>query len=443
MSGTIISESLQAAKRLIEFIDQCPSPYHVVEQSIQSLQQLGYQPLPLDKPWQLGTGHKFYITRNSAIIAFQLGYGTLATDGFRIISSHSDSPCWKLKPCDVLISEGKYVRLNTEVYGGPILSTWMDRPLSIAGRILVKGDDEMHPRQVLVNIDRPLLIIPNLAIHLNRSVNEGVELNKQIDMLPLAGIESEGQSMSGWLNDIMAAEAGINAGEILDFDLFVYPYEPGTILGTSNEFISAPRIDNLAMAHASLSALMAAPQAPFTQMVCIFDNEEVGSVSKQGAGSPLLKHVIERLMYKTGATIEEYQLAIYNSFMVSADMAHALHPNRPEKYDPVLRPIINQGPVIKVHAGQKYTTDGDSGAVFASICERAGVPVQRYANRSDVAGGSTLGNISTTQLDIRTVDVGNPMLAMHSARELSGTLDHLWMTQAFDALFAGDNSGID
>jgi aspartyl aminopeptidase len=262
-------------------------------------------------------------------------------------------------------------------------------------------------------------------------------------MLPLAGIESDGQSMSGWLNELMAAEAGINAGEILDFDLFIYPYEPGTILGTSNEFISAPRIDNLAMAQASLSALMSAPQAPFTQMVCIFDNEEVGSVSKQGAGAPLLKHVIERLMYKTGATIEEYQLAIYNSFMVSADMAHALHPNRPEKYDPVLRPIINQGPVIKVHAGQKYTTDGDSGAVFASICERAGVPVQRYANRSDVAGGSTLGNISTTQLDIRTVDVGNPMLAMHSARELSGTLDHLWMTQAFDALFADDNSGID
>lgn len=439
MSNTLFSDSLQSAKKLIEFIDLCPSPYHVVNQCINTLQQNGFSSLALNEPWLLEEGHKYYVSRHSALIAFQLGTQPAEANGFRIISSHSDSPCWKIKPGGIIVAEGKYIRLNTEVYGGPILSTWMDRPLSIAGRVMVKGQSQLSPQQLLVNIDRPLLIIPNLAIHLNRSVNEGIELNKQIDMLPLAGTLADNQSPTDWLTSLISDELAIDKDTILDFDLFVYPYEPGCIVGANNEFVSAPRIDNLAMVHSSILALSNARQSPFTQMVCIFDNEEVGSVSKQGAGSPLLKHVIERLMFKLGKNTEELQMAIYNSFMISADMAHALHPNRPEKHDPVLKPIINKGPVIKVHAGQKYTTDGDSGAVFAAICDSAGVPYQRFANRSDAAGGSTLGNISTTQLDIRTVDIGNPMLSMHSARELSGTLDHLWVTQAFEAFFEENN----
>lgn len=435
MSGSVTTDILLSAKKLIEFIDLCPSPYHVVHHCTEKLREAGFKPLSFNTPWDLQKGGKYYVNRNSALIAFQLGTGEPELEGSRIISSHTDSPCWKVKPLGGLTSEGHYLKLNTEVYGGPIINTWMDRPLSLAGRVVTRSNDTFSPNQQLINIDRPLLVIPNLAIHLNRSVNEGVELNKQTDLLPLAGTLTDALQKENWLLQLLATELGIDSSDILDFDLFVYPYEPGCILGTNNEFISAPRLDNLAMVQASITALCAAPSAPFTQMVCLFDNEEVGSVSKQGAGSPLLRHIFERIMFKLGKNAEEVQMAIYQSFMISADMAHALHPNRGDKYDPVLRPLINKGPVIKVQAGQKYTTDADSGAVYASICENNGIPFQKYANRSDIAGGSTLGNISSTQLDIRTVDIGSPMLAMHSARELAGTVDHWWITESLGAFF--------
>ncbi|MFT3739048.1 MAG: M18 family aminopeptidase [Breznakibacter sp.] len=429
-------ESLQQAKRLIEFIDQSPSPFHVVANSMNLLKNEGYEELSLERLWKIRPGGKYYISRHSALFAFQVGSGQAEEHGIRLISSHSDSPCFKVKPSCEMSAEGYYRKINTEVYGGPILSTWMDRPLSLAGRVLIKSGDPLWPVQKLVNIDRPTLVIPNMAIHFNRSVNEGFEFNKQIDMLPLAGISDNATDKDDWLTGLLAEDLEIAPSSIIDYDLFVYPYEAGCILGLNDEFISSPRLDNLAMVHASLTALCSAKPTGFTQMICIFDNEEVGSVSKQGAGAPILKHVVERLMHKLDKNQEELQMAIYKSFMISADMAHSVHPNHPEKHDPVLHPHMNNGPVIKIHAGQKYTSDGDSAAVYATICETAGVPFQKFVNRSDMAGGSTLGNISTSQLDIRTVDVGNPMLAMHSAREIAGTMDHLWIIESFDAFFA-------
>jgi aspartyl aminopeptidase len=435
MTTSINKDFLQASKRLIEFIDLSPSPYHVVEQAIIELKKAGFSELQQGNNWEIQKGGCYYISYNSALIAFKIGVGEPESDGFRIISSHSDSPCFKVKPDAAMLADGYFLKLNTEVYGGPILSTWLDRPLSMAGRIVKRSDNVLYPEKQLINFDRPLMVIPNLAIHLNRQVNEGVELNKQIDMLPLLGTVNNMLEKDNWLLNNLAEEAQCDVTDIIDFDLYLYPYEPGIILGLNNEFISAPRLDNLAMVHASINALVNSTQSASTQMICIFDNEEVGSLSKQGAGSPILKHVFERIMFKLNRDIEATHRTIYQSFMISADMAHSVHPNRIEKYDPVLHPHINKGPVIKIHAGQKYTTDGDSGAVYATICETAGIPFQKFVNRSDMAGGSTLGNISTGQLEIRTVDVGNPMLAMHSARELAGTKDHLWIIESFETFF--------
>ncbi|MDN5291338.1 MAG: aspartyl aminopeptidase [Anaerophaga sp.] len=334
-----------------------------------------------------------------------------------------------------MTEDDHYLKLNTEVYGGPILMSWLDRPLSMAGRIAVQGNDPLSPDMRLVNFNRPMVIIPNLAIHLNRSVNEGVELNKQKDMLPLLGILNEGDQKKGFLKELLAREAGVDSSRILDFDITLSEHSRGCIMGPNNEFISSTRLDDLAMVHAGVKAIAKASPSSTTQMLCIFDNEEVGSQTKQGAGSPVFKNIFYRILKQSGNDEESIQRAIYRSFMISADMAHSVHPNHPEKHDPVLHPLINQGPVIKIHANQKYTTDGDSGAVFESLCQLAGVPCQRFVNRSDMAGGSTLGNVSTSQLDIRSVDVGNPMLAMHSVRELAGVKDHEYMIRVFDKFF--------
>jgi aspartyl aminopeptidase len=352
-----------------------------------------------------------------------------------MICAHSDSPGFKIKPDPEMVVDGKLLKLNTEVYGGPILMSWLDRPLSIAGRVILRSGDPLNPKHKLVNFRKPLVYIPNLAIHLNRSVNEGIELNKQNDMLPLVStVEDAAVEKDGWLQKQVAKELQIKEDEILDFDLFLYDFEKGSIVGEKNEFISSPKLDDLAMVHAGLKALLSSTDGS-PKMLAVFDNEEVGSGTKQGDGSPVLKHILDRIAEKLGMTQEDKQRALYNSFMISADMAHSIHPNQIEKHDPVLHPVMNSGPVIKIHANQKYTTDGDSGAVFKTLCKMAGVPVQQFVNRSDMVGGSTLGNVLTGQLDIRSVDVGNPMLSMHSVRELSGVKDHLYMTEVFRTFF--------
>lgn len=424
------------AQLLIDFIDKSPSVYHAVDVMTQMLNDAGFTALSLTDAWKLEKGGKYFVTRNdSSLFAFILGTGEPETEGFRVVASHSDSPTFKIKPSPEIDVENYFIKLNTEVYGGPILMSWLDRPLSIAGRVSLKSKQALHPNNQLIDFKRPVAIIPNLAIHLNRSVNEGVELNKQIDMLPLVGIDANGKGSKGFLKEALAKELKVNSSEILDFDLTLYEHNKGCVMGMNDEFISSPKIDNLAMTHAGLDALIDNSAQPFTQMLAVFDNEEVGSLTKQGAGSPLFKHIFERILSVLGKDIESTHRCIYNSFMISADMAHSVHPNRPEKHDPVLLPLLNKGPVIKIHANQKYTSDGDSIAVFEALCQKADVPYQKFVNRSDAVGGSTLGNISTGQLEIRSVDVGNPMLAMHSVRELSGVKDHLYMIKVFKEFF--------
>ena len=420
---------------LIHFIKQCPSPFHVVKRLENDLINNDYKYLDLTEKWETKRGGKYYTHRNTALFAFQIGNGEPEEDGFKLISAHSDSPCFKIKPSPEIFVENHFVKLNTEVYGGPILMSWFDRPLSVAGRIIVKSSDPIHPKQILINIDRPLLTIPNLAIHMNRQVNEGLNINKQVDMLPIIGIITEAMQKNNYLLNLITKEYDIKISDIIDFDLFIYNYEEGCLLGGNNEFISAPRLDDLAMVQAALVSFLDSQPSKGSNILCVFDNEEVGSLSKQGADAPLLKNIIHRIMSSLGKDEEEFIRSIYQSFMISADMAHSLHPNYTEKHDPVLHPKINMGPVIKYHAGQKYTTDGDSGGVFEQICRLAKIPVQRFVNRSDIVGGSTLGNVSTGQIDFRTVDVGNAMFAMHSARELAGVLDHEYMIKAFKQFY--------
>ncbi|WP_282037910.1 M18 family aminopeptidase [Saccharicrinis aurantiacus] len=427
-----MSSEIQLANELIDFIYESPSPYHVVSNLKTTLNSEGFTELPLTSTWKLEAGKKYYTTKNdSALFAFTIGQKNIAETGIKMICAHSDSPGFKIKPQPEMLAEGKYLKLNTEVYGGPILMTWMDRPLSIAGRVSLKSDDILNPKTKFVSINRPLMTIPNLAIHLNRQVNDGIALNKQIDMLPLLGMLNDKLEKDNYLLNLIAEELKVDAAEIIDFDLTLFEYEKGCVMGLNNEFISSGKLDDLAMVHAGTKALLESSNTETTQMLCVFDNEEVGSGTKQGAGSPVLKNILERINFALGNNTEQYFQMIYNSFMISADMAHAVHPNNAGKHDPILHPVINGGPVIKIHANQKYTTDGDSGAVYEMICKKADVPYQKFVNRSDLVGGSTLGNVSTGQIDIRTIDMGNPMLAMHSVRELGGVSDHTYTTKSF------------
>ncbi len=431
-----MSKELELANELIDFIYEGASPYHVIQNIEQQLNKDGFTKLTLNQQWHLEAGNKYYTTKNdSAVFAFKLGTKNIAETGIKMICAHSDSPSFKIKPNAEMLVEDHFLKLNTEVYGGPILMTWLDRPLSIAGRVSLKSDDILNPEARFININKPLLIIPNLAIHLNRQVNDGIALNKQVDMLPLIGIVNEKLEKDNFLLKLLADELGVETDAIIDFDLTLYEYDKGCVMGLNNEFISSPKLDDLAMVHAGLKAFLESDNSETTQMLCIFDNEEVGSVTKQGAGSPVLKNILDRINFGLNKNTDEFYQMIYNSFMISADMAHSVHPNLVEKHDPVLHPVINKGPVIKIHANQKYTTDGDSGAVYEMICQKAGVPVQKFANRSDMVGGSTLGNVSTGQIDIRTIDMGNPMLAMHSVRELGGVLDHTYAKESFRTFY--------
>lgn len=431
-----MNSTIAHAEALIDFIHQSPTAFHVVSNIENKLIKKGYQYLALDQKWDIKKGGKYFTKRNgTAIFAFELGTGEPEEEGFKLIAAHSDSPGFKIKPSPEMAVENHFIKLNTEVYGGPILMSWLDNPLSIAGRVILKSKDILNPAHQLVDFRQPLAVIPNLAIHLNRSVNEGVELNKQKDMLPLVGILNQTLEKDNFLINLISKELKCKPEEILDFDLFLYPFERGCLIGPNQEFISSTKLDDLSMVHAGMSALLNSKPGKGSNFLCIFDNEEVGSLSKQGAGAPILRHILERIMEKLGKDQEAYQRAVYKSFMISADMAHSVHPNQAEKHDPVLHPLINKGPVIKIHAGQKYTTDGDSGAVFETLCKQNNIPVQKFVNRSDQAGGSTLGNISTAQVDIRTVDIGSPMLAMHSMRELAGTHDHSFVTNAFEAFY--------
>ena len=428
--------SKQFAKNLVDFIYESPTAFHAIETSEELLKVNGFKKLEATEKWNIEKGGKYYTTKNSsAIVAFTVNTDDLTKDGFRMIGSHSDSPSFRVKPNPEMEVEKTYLKLNTECYGGPILNTWLDRPLAIAGRVILKGDNILKPVETLVNINRPVCIIPNLAIHMNRSINEGVALNKQKDMLPFVGLLNETLEKDNFLLNTVANELGRKSEEILDFDLFLYEYEKGSLIGVNEELISSGRLDNLAMSHASLHALINAEAKSGVNVAVVFDNEEVGSSTKQGADSNMLINILERISLCLGQDREDFLRSLYSSFIISADLAHAVHPNVTEKHDPTNRPIMGRGPVIKINANQAYTSDSYSISIYKTICKEAGVNYQEFVNRSDERGGSTIGPISSTHIDIPSVDVGSPILAMHSIRELGCVEDHMDIYKTFKKFY--------
>lgn len=413
---------------LFDFIDHSPTCFHAVANMEEELQKAGYQQLSEKQIWQIKAGNKYYVNRNdSAIIAFSIP--KKEQKGFHIVAAHSDSPCFKLKELPELSVEERYLKWNVEKYGGMILSTWLDRPLSIAGRVVYKGHEGLLTK--LVNINRNVAVIPNVAIHMNWDMNKGIEYNPQTDMSPLAGsIKEKGAYLS-----LLAKEAGVDAEEILGQDIFLYNRDKCGRIGLAGEYICGPRLDDLECVYAGLQALVRNEPANYINMLAVFDNEEVGSGTKQGADSSFLRDVLMRIRGGLQLTEEQYQCMLAESFLISADNAHAVHPNHPEKTDSVNKTYLNEGIVIKYHGSQRYATDAYSEAVMKDICKEAGVPYQVYANRSDIAGGSTLGNILMAQVSMNTVDIGLPQLAMHSALETAGAEDLDYLIRALSVFY--------
>ncbi|MBR7184592.1 MAG: M18 family aminopeptidase [Clostridia bacterium] len=409
-------------EKLFSYIAACPSPYHTVAHTAAILADAGYTPLSEGDDWTLEAGKGYYVTRGgSSILAFRVPAADFR--GFTMAAAHTDSPTFKIKENAEL--GGSYVRLATEKYGGMLCASWMDRPLSVAGRVTVRTPDGIAVR--LVDLGEPCAIIPNVAIHMNRRANDGMTYDAATDMIPLWGGEA------GSFRRQVAASLGLDEGDILTTDLAVYNPQPGTVWGS---YISAPRLDDLQCAFAALEAFLAAPPSDCTPVLCLFDNEEVGSQTKQGAASTFLCDTLGRINLAFGGDAARYCRRVANSFLVSCDNAHAVHPNHPEYADKNHTVRMGGGVVIKYNASQRYTSDAVSAGLFRLLCERAGVPVQMYANRADMPGGSTLGNIANTQVSLNTVDVGIAQLAMHSALETAGADDTAAMVGALTALFA-------
>ena len=422
-------------KELFSFLDRSPNAFFAVKNMCDVLSEAGMTRLYEGASWNLEAGKGYFVTRNdSAIIAFRIPKADYT--GFQIMASHCDSPVFKIKTNAEITIDKQYVKLNVEKYGGMLCAPWLDRPLSAAGRVIVRTEDGIETR--LVNIDRDLMIIPSLAIHMNRQVNDGYKFNAQVDMLPL--FCEKGEESDAFMG-LIASEAGVNAKDILDTDLFLYNRMPAVSLGLNNEFIASGRLDDLQCAFASLKGFLESTPKDSVAVHCVFDNEEVGSGTKQGAASTFLKDTLHRIGRAMGRTEEEYLMSIASSFLVSADNAHAVHPNHADKTDPTNRAYLNKGIVIKYSANQKYTTDAVSGAIMRVICEKAGVPYQTFVNRSDMLGGSTLGNISQSQVALNTVDIGLPQLAMHSPYETAGAKDTAFLVEAAKVLFSSSVEG--
>ncbi|MBQ2802427.1 MAG: M18 family aminopeptidase [Lachnospiraceae bacterium] len=487
-----MSDCIRISKEMLEFIEKSPTSFHAVNNVEKMLKGAGYEELCEKKQWNIERGGKYYVIRNdSSIVAFCIpNEGALEQNvagdsgleggfaerhspedsipeksaenslfqesiakgsvleksfpdraiscnrnicGFHIVAAHSDSPCFKVKEAPEIAVEDKYLKLNTEKYGGMILSTWMDRALSVAGRIVVRDGEKMATR--LVNVEKDLLVIPNMAIHMNRDINKGVEYNPQVDMLPLYAGIGKGQEKPSLLEEV-AECARVDAADILGQDLFLYVREKGRILGNSGEFVLSPRLDDLQCVYAAVQALLNSTPQNYINMCAIFDNEEVGSGTRQGADSTFLEDTMVRISESMQVSRGTYLQWVADSFLISADNAHAVHPNQPQKADPTNRPYLNGGVVIKYHGGQKYTTDAVSAARMKLYCERAGVPCQAYANRSDILGGSTLGNISTAHVSVSSVDIGLPQLAMHSAVETAGMQDTEYAIKALKVFWS-------
>ena len=426
----IENNDMKVTEELLDFLEKSPTCFHVVANIRERLLAEGYTELFEGQKWELKQGKGYFAARNeSSVIAFRMP--KKRATGFMIAASHSDSPSFKIKENPEITSEGAYTRLNVEKYGGMLMHPWFDRPLSAAGRVIVREKDGVIATR-LVNIDRDLMMIPSLAIHMDRKANEGHELNAQKELLPVLGDETA----DGKFMDMLAEAAGVSVEDILSHDLFLYVRGRGSVWGASGEYVSAGHIDDLQCVYGTMEGFIAAEgNESVIPVLAVFDNEEVGSGTKQGADSTFLSDVLERIGMAAGFTPEEQKTLTASSFMVSADNAHAVHPAYAEKADPVNRPKINKGIVVKYHAGQKYTTDAVSGALFEEICRKAGAPVQHFTNRSDMNGGSTLGNISNAHVSLNTVDIGLPQLAMHSCVETAGVHDTTALIKAMKVFF--------
>ena len=418
------------ALELAAFIQNSPTPFHAVEQMAEILKREGFLQLAESERWEIHRGGRYYVTRNhSSILAFEVG-NDVQDYGFQIAASHSDSPTFKVKERAEMTVKGHYTKLNTEGYGGMLCAPWFDRPLSLAGRAVVRTKDGIQER--LVKIDRDILLIPSLAIHMNRKVNEGQKFNLQEDMLPLL---SARELELDTVRKLIAEELQIRPEHILGMDLFLYNRMKPSIWGLEEEFLSCPQLDDLQCAYASLKGFLKGKNPGGINVFACFDNEEVGSGTKQGAASTFLTDVLKRVNRALGKGEDDFCRAAASSFLLSCDNAHAVHPNYPQKTDEGNCAYLNEGIVIKSHAGQKYTSDGISTALFQEICRKAGVPVQYFANRSDMAGGSTLGNLAMAQMSMKAVDIGLPQLAMHSSYETSGIKDLVYLEQASEIFF--------
>ena len=466
-------------QELLDFINKSKTAFQSAYEIKSILESQGYGEIKEEDKWDLRKGGKYYIIKNdSAVIAFEVGFGELEKDGFRLIGAHTDSPGFRIKPNPEMQVEGQYLKLNTEVYGGPILSTWFDRPLSIAGRVTLRSENVFKPEVKLLDVNKPILVIPNLAIHMNRNINDGYSYNKQKDTLPLLTIANndyneninlethnnekteeqnidkkykdtqaeklENESINtlinklekdGYLLKLIAETLKVDPKSILDFDLFLYEYAEGMLVGVNDEFISCGRLDDLWMVFAGLKALINSKEIKATKVLVALDNEEIGSLTAQGANSSILENVLERITLGLKKEREDFKRALSNSIMISADLAHALHPNYAEKCDPTSKPMLGKGPVLKIAAGGSYSTDSYASAVFKGICEKAEVPCQMFVNRSDLRGGTTIGPITASKLNIPVIDMGAPVLSMHSIRELATVKDNEYTIKAFTEFY--------
>lgn len=426
-------------KELMELVGKSVSPFHAVAYVAEKLKEADFKELQIKDQWDLKKGGKYYVIHHgTTMIAFTIGTDFKAEDGFRIAASHTDFPCFRVK-IQPEMAEERYEKLNVESYGGLMLNTWMDRPLSVAGRVAVRGTDVFHPDMRLVDLKKPVAIIPNLAIHMNRDINKGVELNKQTDTIPVIGMlpeKSEKDAKKDFFLTYVAKELGVEKEDIINYDLNLYNTEQASYVGMEDEFISAPRLDNMTSVHAVEKALLLGNRAKGINVGAFFDHEEIGSKTKQGAGSMLLNHVMEKVYLSLGYSELEYKSAMDSSMLLAVDVGHGYHPNQNKKHDPVNKGALNEGVSIKQAASQSYATDSEGIAIVTQICQAYDIPHTQFTNRSDATSGSTLGSIASAMLPVMTVDVGVPLVAMHSSRELMGSEDQLSLVRLVKEYFS-------
>lgn len=422
-------------EQLLTFLDAATSPFHAVLESKAFLKENNFSELNFGTAWNLEKGGRYYTTiHDSTLFAFHVGENIDDTVTFRIAAAHTDFPCFRIKP-NAEYPEKDYLRVNAEIYGGLPRSYWMDRPLSIAGKIALKSNSIFNPEIRIIDFRRPLLTIPSLAIHMNRNTNKGIELNPQTDLLPLIGMIQDELNKDTYFLDFLSQELNVDNDEILDFDLYVYNQEKGCMLGMKEEFISSPRLDNMTSVLSCLNGIISKGNEKNIQMIALYDNEEIGSKTKQGADSMITNALMEKIFHSLSLPPTQFSDSIYNSFMISIDVAHGYHPNNSSKNDPTNITQLNHGIILKLNTSQKYATDTNATASIQQLCQSYQIPYQKYVNRSDMAGGSTLGSLTSSWLPMKTVDLGVPLLAMHSARELMGANDMASLNHLVVAFF--------